>query len=219
MLFTKVCNCLVSRGVNVGVFVLFLKNVQGYAGKSLFEDEFSNLDEASVLVDVLKTVRDHCSWFNHSFLEQVIEAYCKGNKKIEKDYKTFCAHLQRYCKHRVRKLPVKNGFGSGGNKDAQMVLKVDRVWDDIRVEQLEEVVFNVARILKVRRCLLMLSSVKHGCAQLTLHVPSYIPDEVFPLTADQEAAMSEIGVIDLQCGSYNFPQQVSTMYYWLYSQV
>ena len=30
-----------------------------------------------------------------------------------------------------------------------------------------------------------------------------------PLTAEQEAAMMEIGVTDLQCGSYHFSQQVT----------
>ena len=68
--------------------------------------------------------------------------YCEGNKKTEKAHKAFCAHLKRYC---IRKCPLKNGFGSGGKKGAKIVMKVDREWDDIRIEQLEEVVFNVAR--------------------------------------------------------------------------
>ena len=102
-----------------------------------------------------------------------------------------------------------NGFGSGGNKDAKMVMMVDREWNGIRIEQLEEVVINVARILNAPRYLIKLSSVEHGCVQLTLLVPSYFPDAVFPLTAEQEAAMKEMGVTDLHCGSYHFYFQVN----------
>ena len=208
ILFSTVLEDLVSKGVDVRRFALFLKKIPGYAGKPLFAAECSKLDEASELVDAFEIVGNRCSWFNHSFLEQVIKMYCEGNKKTEKAHKAFCAHLKRYCEHRIRKCPLKNGFGSGGKKDVKIVMKVDREWDDIRIEQLEEVVFNVARILNVRRYLLMLSSVEQGCVQLTLVVPSYFPDAAFPLTSEQEAAMTEMGVTDLQCGSYHFSRQV-----------
>jgi len=199
----------VSQGVTAKEFVLFLKKVPGYDDKSLFGTEVSKLNEASDLVDVFEIVGDRCSWFNHSFIEQIIKMYRKGNKKIEKAHKEYCTHLQRYCKRRVRKCPLKNEFGSGGKKDIRMVMKVDREWDNIRIEHVEEVVFNVARILNVQRHVLTLSSVQYGCAQLTLLVPSYLPDAVFPLTAQQEAFMVEIGVTHLQCRSYHFSHQVT----------
>jgi len=90
-----------------------------------------------------------------------------------------------------------------------MVIKVDRKWDNIRIEQVEEVVFNVARMLNVERCVLTQSSVQQGCAQLTLLVPSYLPDTVLPLIAQQEASVVEIRVTDLQCRSYHFSRQVT----------
>jgi len=209
ILFATVLEDLVSQGVDVRRFVLFLKKVPGYDGKSLFDAEVSKLREASDLVDVFEIVGDRCSWFNHSFVEQIIKMYCKGNKKVEKAHKEYCTHLHRYCKRRVTKCPLKNEFGSGGKKDVRMVMKVDREWDNIRIEHVEEVVFNVARILNVQRHVLTLTSVQYGCAQLTLLVPSYLPDAVFPLTAQQEASMVEIGVTDLQCRSYHFSQQVT----------
>ena len=209
ILFATVCEDLVNQRVDVEMFVLFLMNVPGYGGKSLFDTEVSKLREATRLVDVFKIVSDRCSWFNHSLVEQIIKKYCKGNKEVEKAHKEYCTHLKKYCKQRVRKFPLKKKFGSRGKKDVPMDIKVDREWDNIRIEQLEEVVFNVARILDVQRHVLMLSSVQQGCAQLTLLVPSYLPDAVLPLTAQQEASMVEIGVTDLQCGSYHFSQQVT----------
>ena len=89
-----------------------------------------------------------------------------------------------------------------------MIMKIDRKWEDIQVQELEEVVSNLARILNIQRHALHLRCVENGCVQLILMVPSYIPDAVFPLTTEQETAMKEMGVLDLQCGTYHFSCQV-----------
>ena len=121
---------------------------------TVLDDLVSKVVDVRRFVLSFEIVGNRCSWFNHSFLEQVIKIYCEGNKKTEKAHKAFCAHLKRYC---IRKCPLKNGFGSGGKKDAKIVMEVDREWDDIRIEQLEEVVFNVARFEDVPLCCLPLN--------------------------------------------------------------
>ena len=52
-----------------------------------------------------------------------------------------------------------------------MVVKIDRKWEEIQIEQLE-VVFDIACIQKVSRHTLHLCSVENGCVQMTLLVPS-----------------------------------------------
>ena len=207
-LFTKVHIFLENKGVTVDAFVLFLENVPGYGGKPLFDAEISDLREAMNLTSVFRIVRKHCSWFNHLFLSDIIKTYCEGNKRLEKAQRDYCTQLQRYCKHRVKMCPLKNGFGFRGKKEKMMIVKVDREWEVIHIQQLDEVVFSLARILKVRREILKLVCAESGCVQLTLLVPSYIPDAVFPLTTEQETAMKEMGVLDLQCGTYHFSCQV-----------
>lgn len=207
-LFTKVRLFLDSKKVTVDALVLFLENVPGYGGSSLFQTESSDLHKASKLADVFRIARIRCSWFNHSLVRSLIETFCSGDKEIKRAYKNYLAHLQKYCKHRVKKFPSKNGFGFGGKKDERMIMKVDRKWEEIRMEELEEVVFNLACILDAPRHTLHLCSVESGCVQLTIMVPSYIPDEIFPLTAKQEAAMRKMNVIGLRCGSYHFSCQV-----------
>ena len=209
VLFTNIRRFLASRGVTVKDFVSFLKEVPGYGRKSLLDNKMIlKLSEAPDLIDVFDTVRNHCSWFNHSLLSLIIDVYCKDSKGIKKACKKYRIHLQKYCKHRVKKCPFINGFGRGGEEDKELIVKVDKEWEKIRIEQLEEVVFNIAGILEVSRHTLHLCSVEHGCVQLTLLVPNHISDAVFPLTTEQEAAMKEIDVTDLQCGGYHFSCQV-----------
>ena len=89
-----------------------------------------------------------------------------------------------------------------------MIVKVDREWEGIQIQQLEEVICSLARILKVRRDILKLACAEKGCVKLTLLVPSYIPDALFPLTAEQETTILEMGVTELQCEMYHFSCQV-----------
>ena len=211
VLFTNVRRFLMKTGVTVKDFVAFLKEVPGYGRKSLLNTEvISKLYEAPDLIDVFDTVRDYCSWFNHSLLGLIIDVYCKDDRRIKKEHEEYYSHLQKYCKHRVKKCPLKNGFGHGRKKDRELVMKVDKEWEEIRIEQLEEVVLNISRILKVPRYTLKLCSVANGCVQLTLLVSNHISDAVFPLSIEQATSMMKMGVIDLQCDNYHFSCQVCT---------
>ena len=87
-------------------------------------------------------------------------------------------------------------------------MKVDRNWMEIQLDQLEEVVFNLSRILNVERHTLHLCCAEKGCVQLTFLVPSYIPNALFPLTTEQEAAIMEMGVFHLWCESYHLPSLI-----------
>ena len=177
----------------------------------------SDLHKAKDLNSVFRIVKSRCSWFNHSFLGNIIKAYCNDDKQIKKCHQAYLDNLHEYCHNRVCSLM--NGFkvGSGEKEDQKMIVKVDEKWEEIRIEQLEEVIFNLADELQVPRNTLHLCTVENGCLQLTLLVPRYIPDEVFPLTTEQEGALRKIGVTALQCGTYNFPCQVVHSWYCLAS--
>ena len=206
VLFTQIQNYLKCKEVTVREFINFLKKVPGYSRRSLFD--VSNFYEVSDLTDVFDIVSDRCSWFNHSLIGFIVDGYCKDNEDIKEAYQKYHTLFQEYCNNRVIKCPFKNGFGYGRKEDKELVMKVDRKWEDIRIEELEEVIFNIARILKVSRHTLHLCSVGNGCVQLTLLVPNNIPDAVFPLTMEQKEAMREIGVIEHLCGAYHYSCQV-----------
>ena len=122
VLFTNVRCFLMSRGVTVKDFVSFIKEVPGYGRKPLLDKEvISKLHEAPDLIDVFETVRVYCSWFNHSLLGLIIDVYCNDDRKIKKEHEEYCSHLQKYCKHRIKKCPLKNGFGHGRKKSKELM--------------------------------------------------------------------------------------------------
>ena len=205
ILFHKVLRSLMNKRVTVRDFVYFLKGVPGHSEKPLFDVESLGLDELPDLIAVFETagLKAHCSWFNHSLVGDIIKEYCEDKKKLMKAHEMYCTKLKKYCKLRVKKFPIKKKFGDGGKKNKEMILTVDRKWDEIRIEQLEEVLYIVARILNVNRHALHLRCVENGCVQLTLVIPSNISDEVFRAAHEQEVAMKKIGVTE-----YHFPCQV-----------
>ena len=199
VLFTIVYNFIVRQKVMFDAFVLFLQREPGYCGKSLFEAEMSDLHKAKDLNSVFRIVKSHCSWFNHSFLGNII----KDDKEIKTCHQDYLNKFHEYCNNRVCSLMNGFKFGSGGKDDHEMIAKVDKKWEEIRMEQLEDMIVNLADELQVPRHTLHLCTVENGCLQLTLLVSRYISDEMFPLTTEQEAALRKIGVTDLQCGTHH----------------
>ena len=179
--------------------------MEGYASQSLFYAVFPEFDKALDLIDVFEILRNYCSWFNHSVLDKIIKAFCEDSKRMQRAYQNFRTKLEKYCRNRCKKCPCKNGYGHERKADkARMVVKVDRKWRYIRLDHVEEILFNLARILGVPRSTLYLYTVDKGCAQLTLLTPSYIPDALFPLTTEQEVSIAKMGVTFLHSENYLF---------------
>lgn len=175
-LYNKVLRSLVNKKIAVRQFVHFLSKVRAHSRKTLFDVKSLGLYNLPDLIAVFETVdlEAHCSWFNHSLLGEIIEVFCEDKKKLMKAHKMYCAQLQKYCKRRVKEFPIKKKFGRGGKRDKKMkdmILKVDRKWEEIRVEHLEEVVCIIARILNVKRHALHLCCVENGVYSLHSRYP------------------------------------------------
>ena len=52
--------------------------------------------------------------------------------------------------------------------------------------------------------ILRLSRIEKGCFQLMFQVPSFVQQEIFPLSIEQERALTVLLVIRLTCGKYQF---------------
>ena len=63
----------------------------------------------------------------------------------------------------------------------------------------------LSEILRVSsQSILRLCRVEKGCFQLTFQVPSFLQQEIFPLSREQERALEAVGIIRLTCGEYQF---------------
>ena len=88
-------------------------------------------------------------------------------------------------------------------------MKVDTVYEDFTVKELKKFQYRLSTTLHVSpQSVLRLCRVEEGCLQLIFQVPSFVQQEIFPLSSEQESALAAEGVIRLTCGDYQFAAKV-----------
>ena len=111
-------------------------------------------------------------------------------------------------KRRVYECPPE--YGSKSDADhANLVVKVDSVYEDFTVKELKKFQYRLSRTLHVSpQSVLRLCRVEEGCLKLFFQVPSFVQQKIFPLSREQESALAAEAVIRLTCGGYYFAAKV-----------
>ena len=83
------------------------------------------------------------------------------------------------------------------------------MYEDFTVKELKKFQYRLSRILHISpQSVLRLCRVEEGCLQLIFQVPSFVQQEIFPLSSEQVSALTAEGVIRLTCGNYQFAAKV-----------
>ena len=216
--FTKVRRALEQKGLSVADFLQFLEGIRAFApvvtssNKPLLAALLPRLRKMKSFGSVFQSLMDYCSWFNYLLIDKIIEAYCEEDESVARAQEKFNQRFHTYCKHRVSKCRKQNGFGFRRKKDYKKVMvKVDRRWDAIRVQQLAFLRRCIARVLCLNEHTLYLCTVEKGCVQLLFLVPAFVAEAIFPPTVQQELALTRSGILQLTCGDYHFPMLVSIL--------
>ena len=199
-------NKLVTHLLSLGAFDPVSKDSQ----KPLLQTFFQELRSAESIEDVLWVIRDYFSFFNYHVIEHIVNGLGTAQDKVElQNYKK---DFHQYSKRRIFECPPIYGPMSDADH-AVLDLKVDSAFEQFTVEELDNFQYRVSRIFCVSpQSVLRLCQVHKGCLQLTFQVPSFVQQEIFPLSSEQEETLAAEGVIRLTCGDYQFPTKVC-MYY------
>ena len=195
---TKLVTHLLSLGA--------LDPVSKESQKPLLQTFFQELRNAESIKDVLWVIRDYFSFFNYHVIEHIVDGLGTDQDKVElQNYKE---HFHQYSKRRIFECPPDYGpMSSGGHAD--LVLKLDAAYEQFTVEELDNLECTLSRIFCVLlQSVLRLCRVEEGCLQLIFQVPSFVQQEIFPLSSEQESALAVNGVIRLTCGDYQFVAKV-----------
>ena len=77
------------------------------------------------------------------------------------------------------------------------------------MEELENFQYRLSKLFGVSpQSVLRLCRVEEGCLRLIFQMPSFVQQEIFPLSSEQEEALAAEGVIRLTCGDYQFAAKV-----------
>ena len=177
-------------------------------------------DPSATITTVWSIIGEYFSFFDYDILEMIIEnlgtdkdkQYITGYKKDFETYakrRLFSDDLSSASDHSPSKengtaMSETNGVSNKESTSKLMFVMLDSSYDDCEIEHLKTLQTKLSSILNLKRGVLRLRKVRKGSVQLIFEVPDFITDKILPLSLDQESALGELGVTQLDCGNYHF---------------
>ena len=177
--------------------------------KPVLQTFSQELRNAGSIEDVLWFIKDYFSFFNCRVIEHIVDGLGTDQDRVElRNYKK---QFDEYAKRRIYECsPV---YGPMSNADhADLIVKLDSVYEKFTVKELKKFEYRLSKIFCVSsQSVLRLCRVEEGCLQLVFQVPSFVQEEIFPLSSEQESDLAAEGVIRLTCGHYQFTAKVCSV--------
>lgn len=164
------------------------------------------INQAENIEKVFHILRDYHSFFNYGVIERVISWF--GTEDDKKRLEAYREHFERFCKRRTFECPS-DIFGHCVDKGkSNLVVKVQGAMDPMwySLENVVNLRITLGDILKVEPETFYLYRIDNGCVELMFQVPSFIEEDIFPLSVEQKRSLASIGVSKLTCGSYRYLQ-------------
>ena len=208
-LVLETCRAFKKSSVNIQELSLYLQSTF-----PLMKTRAEDLNQAMCLDEVFKIVVDQaCSWFDYEIIKDIIQRF--GDSTAKRCITEYEAHFKKYAEQRLPKgmkhIEVGTVARRGGK---QLVIKIDREWEEVTFSDLNKLRGTFASILGVRRKDLYLADIREGCIMLTFMIPQELAGRLFPsrscLTSSQIKSLKDEGVISLMCGKLTWRAAGST---------
>ena len=189
---------LVPHVMTLGAFNPVLKNPP----VPLFQDCLKELKAAGTISKAFMVLNEYFSFFNYDIIEHIIKEL--GTDEDKAELQKYKDNFNQYARRRI--FECGPHFGPESETDhADIFVKLDSRYDNYTVAEIKGFCRKLSETLHLSsKGVLHLCRVDKGCIQLTFQVPLFVQHEIFPLSREQERALSAIDVIKLICGKYQF---------------
>jgi len=172
----------------------------------LLQDRLKELKTADSIPKIFLVLQDYFSFFNYDIIEHIINVLGidEDKAKLQKYKDKFDQYLRR------RIFECSSHFGPENETDRPNIfVKLDSRYDNYTGTEIKGFCRKLSEILHVSsKGVMRLCRVEKGCIQLTIQVPSFVQQKIFPLSKTQEGTLEANGVLQLKCGEYQFPDSV-----------
>lgn len=187
-----------SREVDCDRLVVMLINKE-----KLFKE--GELAEATSVSDVFKAIRPYCSYFNYDVLETLVQI--NGSPKEKRYLKKYIQAFSAYCKA----VPcIEKVCGSdheeARSKRTKLKFKLDFDREQLKPDAVRSIKYKIAKHLGVRPSVLYLCRIEEGCISLEFLVPTFILEDLLPLTDAQKVTLHqdiEVKALAIECEELN----------------
>ena len=211
-LVTKTRDSLEKRQIPVEKYATSILALGAYEpvpeerNKSLLNEHREEIKMATSISEIFNILSAYWNYLNYEILEITIELY--GTSDDEQRLERYNEHLQIFCERRIFELSLPENSCSSSNtlssKQEKVAVKLN-VCEDSKCNELLRIRSRIAKILRVKLATLIIDGVDAGCVQLTLLIPTFVAQEIFPLSNEQMTVLhKDASVIRLECGDYVF---------------
>ena len=168
----------------------------------VFCHRFKELKAANTIYEIFLILNDYFSFFNYQLIKLIIKQL--GTEEDKAKLQKYKQDFNQYAKRRIFECPPE--FGPvNDTSHTDVFVKIDSQYKYCTVAQIKSFRHKLSKILHVSsHGILHLCRIDEGCWQLMFQVPTFVQQEIFPLSREQEKALLAVGVIKLTCGEYQF---------------
>ena len=177
------------------------------SGLPSLRHQLPGLADAKTVDAVMSVVKDYCSFFNFHMVEHIISEF--GTKQDKENMASYKEDFTKYAECCITRCPSEVGKMSEEGC-ANLFVTLDDSFDNCAVSHLNVFIGNLRKILKIPSSItLRLCRVNLGSIKLIFQISLSVQQATFPLSSEQEAELSSLGVVQLSCGDYQFTPQLT----------
>lgn len=174
-------------------------------GRKPLRCQLPGLANAETVDAVMSVVKDYCSFFNYHMLEHIIDEF--GTKQDKENMASYKEDFTKYAECCITQCPSEVGKMCEEGS-ANLFVTLDDSFDNCAISHLNVFIGNLRKILKIPpNIVLRLCRINLGSIKLIFQLPLLVQQTIFPLSSEQEAELSSLGVVELSCGDYQFTSQ------------
>ena len=192
-----------TSNVDIKEVTLYIQSAHSRVMKPRMEE----LSKVTHFADFFRIiVNQACSWFNYGIIKDLILHFCASAKSCLDEYE---ACFKKYAEQRLPKGMNHIEIGGGARKGGkQLVIKIDKEWEEVTFSDLDKLQETFASILDVRRSDLYLADIRDGCIMMTFMITEELAGRLFPsrtrFSSSQVKSLKDEGVLSVKCRSFNW---------------
>ena len=204
-LFTSTTESLVVRKVTAKTLAHHLERLGQLkptfddSGEPVFRHQFSELKKSESVDNAMSVVNKYCSFFNYQMLEHIIEKL--GTEQDKLKLAKYKEDFTKYGERHMFECPLEVSEMSEEGQ-LNMFVTLDDSFDNCNVNHLLAFTSNLQKVLNISNIMLRLCRIEPRSLTLIFQLPLSVQQALFPLSSEQGAELSSLGVVQLSCGDY-----------------
>ena len=172
----------------------------------LFRRQFPELKKSKTIDEAMLEIGNYCSFFNFRVIEHIIAKL--GTRQDKKNLSKYKEEFNKYAERHVFECPSE--VGTVSEDLANIFVTLDETFEGCTVRHLDLFVDNLRKILNISGgAVFKLCHITPGSLKLTFQLSFSVLQDIFPLSREQKAALSGVGVAKLLL-IYEFERETSS---------